>query len=102
MLVQNCFDNFESFIEYMEDYYDDDQFMDDEILEALEEKSFQKVEALLELSSPQEEKDDVCCLEVHEVSPHEAILAVQQTNQHKEEIELLELSQVEDSSEHQQ
>jgi len=51
--------------------------MDDEILEALEEKSFQKVEALLELSSPQDEQDTVFCLEVHEVSPQETILVAQ-------------------------
>lgn len=62
--------------------------MDDEILEALEEKFFQKVEALLELSSPQEEKYDVCCLEVHEVSPQERIHAAQQTNPPKGEEEI--------------
>jgi hypothetical protein len=32
LLVQDCCHNFESFIQYMEDYYDDDQFMDDEML----------------------------------------------------------------------
>jgi len=51
LLVQNYCHNFESFIQYMEDYYDDDQFMDDEILEALEENPFKKIESLLEFYS---------------------------------------------------
>lgn len=63
LLIQDCCDNFESFIQYLKNYYEDDdnQFMDHEILEVLEEKPFQKVEALLELSSPLKEKYDVCC-----------------------------------------
>jgi len=103
LLIQDCCDNFESFIQYLENYYDDDdQFMDHEILEVLKEKPFQKVEALLELSSPQKEEDDVCCSETHEVSPLETILVSQQTNQNKEEIQFPELSQIENSNENQQ
>ena len=84
LVVQNCYDNFESFIQYLEDYYDEDQFTNNEILEALDENHFQhpkqKVEALLELSSPQEETNDVCCPYVHEDSPQETILAASQKN----------------------
>lgn len=79
LLIQNWFDYFESFIQYLEDYYDDDQFTNDEILEALNGHIFQhyeqKVEVLLELSSPKEETEDVCCLYVHEYSPRKIILA---------------------------
>ena len=105
LLVQNYCDNFQSFIQYLEGYYDDDQFMNDEILKALEEKPFQKVEALLELSSPQEEKYDACLSDVHEESTHETIPAVVQKIDQpkvKEEIHLPEHVQVEDNSQNQQ
>lgn len=40
LLVQNCCDHFESFIKYVVGYYEDDQFMDDEIIEAIHERPF--------------------------------------------------------------
>jgi hypothetical protein len=40
LLVQNCCEHFESFIQFMEDVYDDDVFMDDEIIESLHKNHF--------------------------------------------------------------
>lgn len=39
-LVQNCCDHFEIFIQYLVGYYEDDQFMDDKIIEAIHERPF--------------------------------------------------------------
>ena len=75
--------------------------MNDEILEALEERPFQKVEVFLKLSSHQEEKYDVCCPNFLEGSPLETILAVvRQTDQPKvkEELQLPGPNQVEDNT----
>ena len=40
LLVKDCCTHFQNFIEYLEIFYEDDQFMDKEILEALHEKPF--------------------------------------------------------------
>jgi hypothetical protein len=40
LLVENCCEHFESFIQYLEDVYDDDVFMDHEIIESLQENPF--------------------------------------------------------------
>ena len=78
LMIQNCCDHSESFIQYLQDYYDVDQLINDELLQALDGNPFQhyeqKVEVLLELSSHQEETEDVCCIYVHEHSLQEIIL----------------------------
>ena len=40
LLVQNCCDHFESLIQYLVGYYEDCQFMDDDIIEAIHERPF--------------------------------------------------------------
>jgi hypothetical protein len=47
-LVQNCCEHVESFIQHLERFYEDEEFMDEEILEALHEKPFQHQEVMLE------------------------------------------------------
>ena len=48
LLVQNCCDHFENFIQYLEFFYEDDAFMDDEIIEAFYENPFQSQEEIEE------------------------------------------------------
>ena len=40
LLVQNCCDHFENFIQNLEKFYGDEEFMDEEIMEALYENHF--------------------------------------------------------------
>ena len=40
LLVKDCCKSSESFIEYLENCYEDDEFMDEEILEALHDNTF--------------------------------------------------------------
>ena len=44
LLVKDCCKHSASFIQYLEDCYDDDEFMDEEILEALHNNTFQHQE----------------------------------------------------------
>ena len=48
LLVQDCCHRFEIFIQNLENAYEDDVFMDEEILEAIYENSFQHQEQTLE------------------------------------------------------
>jgi len=48
ILVQNCCKHVYSFIENLEKVYEDDDFMDDEIMEALYENPFQQHKESLE------------------------------------------------------
>ena len=41
LLVQNCCDHFENFIQHLEIFYEDNEFMDDEIIEGFYENPFQ-------------------------------------------------------------
>ena len=47
-LVKDSCEHFENFIEHMENAYEDDEFMDEEILEAIYENPFQHQEHILE------------------------------------------------------
>ena len=44
MLVKDCCKHSVSFIQYLEGCYDDDEFMDEEILQALQNNTFQHLE----------------------------------------------------------
>ena len=46
--MQNCCNHVNSFIENIENFYGDDEFMDDEIMEALYENPFQQHKENLE------------------------------------------------------
>ena len=48
ILVHNCCKHVNSFIENLENFYGDDEFMDDEIMEALYENPFQQHKEILE------------------------------------------------------
>jgi len=41
MLVQNCYDHFENFIQHLENIYGDEEFMDNENIEFFHENHFQ-------------------------------------------------------------
>ena len=76
--------------------------MNDEILEVLEEIPFQIVEALFEMSSHHEKRNEICCQEVREVWSQEISLAAQgQSYQQmvKEELQLPELDLEDDNNE---
>ena len=51
-LVQNCCSHVHSFIENIENFYEDDDFMDNEIMEALYENPFQQHKENLEDTHP--------------------------------------------------
>jgi len=62
-LVENCYDHFEDFIQNLENYYGDEVFMDEGILEALYEKPFHHQEEMVaslldENETEQDFKDD--------------------------------------------
>jgi hypothetical protein len=48
LLVENCCEHFESFIQHLEDVYGDDVFMNDEIIEAMHENPFHHKKGMLE------------------------------------------------------
>jgi len=52
LLVENYCAHVENFIEHLKDIHDDDEFMDEELLEALHEKSFEHHKSKLEHSFP--------------------------------------------------
>ena len=62
-LVKNSCDQFGVFIQNLEDSYDDNEFMDEEILEALHENPFHHQKE--QVFSLMEEKVDVYCLDIH-------------------------------------
>ena len=75
-LVNNCCDQFGVFIQNLEDSYDDNEFMDEEILEALHDNIFNHQKE--QVFSLMEENDDVYCLDVHKDFPQEKILVAVQ------------------------
>jgi len=59
LLVQNCCDHFENFIQNLEKIYGDEEFMDEEILESLYENSFDhQQEIVASLLDENETKQD--------------------------------------------
>jgi hypothetical protein len=57
LLVKHCCEHFENFIEHLENAYEDDEFMDEEILEAIYENPFQHQEHKLEHNCYEDEVD---------------------------------------------
>ena len=63
ILVQNCCKHVNSFIENLENFYGDDEFMDDEIMEALYENPFQQHREILEDTYQDQQAEDICTFE---------------------------------------
>jgi len=57
ILVQNCCSHVRNFIESLEKYYEDDNFMDAEIMEALYENPFQQHTEILDTCQDQQVED---------------------------------------------
>ena len=58
ILVQNCCSHVHNFIESLEKYYEDDNFMDVEIMEALYENPFQQYTKILEDTCQDQQAED--------------------------------------------
>ena len=63
ILVQKCYKHVDSFIENIENFYGDDEFMDDEIMEALYENLFQQHREILEDTYQDQQAKDFCTVE---------------------------------------
>jgi hypothetical protein len=57
LLVKYCYTHFEKFIEHLENFYGDEEFMDEEILSAIYENPFQNQEQKLEHNRYEDEFD---------------------------------------------
>jgi hypothetical protein len=70
LLVQNCCDHFENFIQNLEKFYGDEEFMDEEILEALYENPFhhqqEMVSSLLDENETKQDFNDDSHIHIHE------------------------------------
>ena len=65
LLVKDCCKHSTSFIQYLEDFYDDDEFMDEEILEALHNNAFQHQEESITSHETQHEDQQGFICENH-------------------------------------
>ena len=65
ILVQNCCEHVNSFIEDLENFYGDNELMDREIMEALYESSFQQNTKILEDSYQDQQVEDCHMVENH-------------------------------------
>lgn len=80
LLVKNCCKHSLSLIQYLEDCYDDDEFMDEEILEALHNNTFQHQEERITSREMQHENQHGFTYENH-ITSSEIDLEMQQTCQ---------------------
>lgn len=79
-LVKDCCKHSTSFIQYLEDCYDDDEFMDEEILEALHNNTFQHQEERITSHEMQYEDQQGFTYENH-ITSSEIDVEMQQTCQ---------------------
>ena len=79
LLVKDCCKHSTSFIQYLEDCYDDDEFMDEEILEALHNNAFQHQEESITSHEMQHEDQQGFTYENH-ITSSEIDVEMQQTS----------------------
>ena len=80
LLVKDCCKHSTSFIQYLEDCYDDDEFMDEEILEALHNNTFQQLEERITSHDMQHRNQQEYTYENH-ITSSEIDVELQQTCQ---------------------
>ena len=99
MLVQNCCEHISNFIGYLKNFYGHDDFMDDEIMEALYENPFQQYEENLEdthqdAQETLQQNQDLGIMENDEREGFVSDLSIEEDNMQERQVSISECDKV--------